>query len=352
MIPSKWFIGASIILFLCATLLYVGASRPYVFYFSPHITKEDIADETFWREVIRSKGGIRAYEKFSRAIIEHPQTTQHTAAHAFGGALYGVEHVGGLSVCDDRFSYGCFHEFLGRAIADLGLSSVSSLNESCFSSLGKKGLACQHGIGHGIIAAIGYDYENMKEALEVCKTLPYSDPIGGCYGGVFMEYNLRTMLGEEGRPREKTEGLLSPCDTLRDVFVPACAYNAPQWWSQVVVQGSTSTNAFERLGLLCEELGAININALRPCFEGVGTYIPVKVGYSPEQTIALCRSAARTSQEEEWCRSAAASAVSIEGGGSEDGLKICEGLEEESYKYCAGIVQKRLPAHSGNNRPI
>jgi len=138
--------------------------------FSPVETTEQ---EQYWRERISTDGGSVAYQEFTKHVAGLSIEEQHTLSHKFGGALFEVEGVSGLPVCDSQFSYGCSHEFLGRAIAKLGLGVVANLNEMCFKALKSKSLSCQHGIGHGIQASLGYTFEDLKKALAVCGGLSH-----------------------------------------------------------------------------------------------------------------------------------------------------------------------------------
>ena len=99
-----------------------------------------------WAERIQDVGGKAAYVELSNSISGLSPQLQHVAAHAFGEALYDVEGTKGLAVCDSNYSFGCYHEFLGRAIAALGLSSVNDLNQGCVDALGSGALSCQHGV--------------------------------------------------------------------------------------------------------------------------------------------------------------------------------------------------------------
>ncbi len=160
---------------------------------------------------------------------------QHTEAHIFGGALYATEGLNGISTCDARFSSGCFHEFIGRAIADDGLSVVTQLNTVCTNKGG-----CQHGIGHGLISYLGYSPEDLTKSIAICAGLPGEEMLDGCMGGSFMEYNMRTMLQVSNgavRPATSTKDLLDPCDRFSGEAQRSCMLYQPQWWSVSFASG-------------------------------------------------------------------------------------------------------------------
>ena len=286
-------------------------------------------------------GGQEAYAALAEEIEPYSTQIQHTAAHAFGAALYKVEGKQGLSVCDARFSYGCFHEFLGRAIADLGINSVLELNKRCFDDLGANGLSCQHGIGHGVQAYYGYDTKHLLEALDSCASLPGSDPIGGCFGGAFMEYNFQTMLGEQAVMRKNSGEVFFPCSTVADRYKPACFFWQPQWWAISLKNDfKTKEEIFVRMGALCSSVeGAYQ----RPCFEGIGNITAESASFSGERSRALCERTARPgSKEVLYCLSIAANSIGLSTeGGLSQARGVCSGLSKSQMDFCEAYAENR-----------
>lgn len=291
----------------------------------------------YWRARIDAVGGARAYEEFHIAYADTDPNEQHSNAHIFGGELYRGEGVDGFSVCDLQYSYGCYHEFLGQAIFEEGMPVVERLNQGCYDDLAASGqeLSCQHGIGHGILAAIGYETEMLPEALESCSELPYSDPIGGCYGGVFMEYNLRTMLSLDGvPPREKeVASLHEPCSSMPEYAKEACYYWHPQWWLTVLGEEGyvTRLEQHKKMGELCDELGAGDLRDT--CLRGIGNN-SITTGITPRDAIALCAAAGSDLRAEVLCRSDAANSFHAMPSLRAAAPDVCEGLEGEYYAYC------------------
>lgn len=306
----------------------------------------------YWKGRIGLLGGEEAYEEFHRIYEGVNSNEQHAAAHIFGGELYAVEGVDGFSVCDLQYSYGCYHEFLGQAIFHEGMQVVDTLNEGCHRDLASVGqeLSCQHGIGHGVLAAVGYETETLTDALTICKDLPYSDPIGGCYGGVFMEYNVRTMLMLDGvppRPRE-SENPLEPCASMPEYSKVACYYWQPQWWS-TVLRGEGEHNAVaihEKMGAWCR---LIDDPELRDtCVEGIGNNL-IADGDTPEKATRLCQAATTDLRSEVLCRSDAANTFFTVPELKDSAHELCEGLEGEYYDYCyAHSINHMNLANPGN----
>jgi len=293
-----------------------------------------------WAERIQDVGGKAAYVELSNSISGLSPQLQHVAAHAFGEALYDVEGTKGLAVCDSNYSFGCYHEFLGRAIAALGLSSVNDLNQGCVDALGSGALSCQHGIGHGILAFLGYSDKALLEGLARCKALPYNDPIGGCYGGLFMEYNLETMLNTEGRIRPMTSDPQAPCDTLAQEFRRACYYWQPQWWDQssksMPDSFANSVIIFKKMGEWCMSAG----ENIRDCFEGIGNITAPNANFEPTQAIKLCEAISDSKTYQLYCKSVAANSLSLGGAGKKgDGVAVCTGLTGNELEYCTNYAK-------------
>lgn len=292
--------------------------------------------ETFWAGVIKKEGPAQAYKDFGTAVAQLSPEKQHENAHVFGGALYTVEGLSGLTTCDSNYSYGCFHEFLGRAIASLGLSVVNELNQDCVNKLGSNALSCQHGIGHGIEAALGYDFSALQKSLALCKDLPYNDPIGGCYGGVFMEDNMQTMLGDQGKARELTStGVQYPCDVLDDPYENACYFWQSQWWSQELrSSGMTDVDAiYTKIGSYC---AAAPSEYRRSCFEGIGNNLVGDANFDGDRARKLCIDASKDPTYQLYCRSLAADSLFVGGAGKKgDALALCDGLTGNAYSFCS-----------------
>jgi hypothetical protein len=326
------------IAFLAVIVLVIGVAFVAQREAAPSAPPLGTGNERAWVEYIKAVGPETAYAALSERIANEPVPQQHTHAHFFGAALFDAVGVSGLPTCDSRYSFGCFHEFLGHAIRDLGLDVVGELNRGCHEALPHTFLSCQHGIGHGVYAYFGYDSEeSLFKSLEVCRSLPDADVIGGCYGGVFMEYNLRTMWGVSAQMREPTEDIQNPCSAVDERFVPACVYWQPQWWVSVVrreTQGVDTKDVMRQIGGYC-----VASRNRKDCYEGIGNIILSESRDQRGQPSAqlarnLCSAAARNPADELRCLSVAANHFGIDVS-KESALDVCSDLSGESRDYCA-----------------
>lgn len=228
-----------------------------------------------WRERIREVGPVPAYRELVAALtVNNGSATvfkQHVAAHYFGDALYQEVGPDGFSVCDGRFSYGCEHVLVGRTIADYSTSALGSLKEHCITLSGYGANNCLHGLGHGILGYLGYDRESLLEALRLCDEVGGSSGIlGGCYAGVFMEYNLRSLLLDEGYRPVPGDNFLDPCDSLGGRARLSCFSRLPQWWWEL--PELKTENAFTLLASRCRDLASSG-DERAACAFGVGRQI-------------------------------------------------------------------------------
>ena len=331
---SKYIFGILVIVIAAEVFLLLQQKEVTPIH-DPATTLENIGLTEYWVDRILEVGGSKAYAEFREANNQFDINRQHNHAHIIGDAIFKALDLNGTAVCDSSYSFGCYHEYLGQAINAHGIDVVQELNEVCVQNLGAQALSCQHGIGHGVLSYFGYESDTLDASLDVCSNLPYSDPIGGCYGGIFMEYNMRTMLSLDGvgarEPLDVTN-LHEPCDTLDADQKPACYYWQPQWWFATV--RGTSEERFASMGDLCREVGDAAIE--RKCFEGIGNITPQSSGYDPEETILLCQSAATNSKQETYCRSDAANSFHAVPSVRDLAPRVCEGLVGEKKEFCIG----------------
>jgi hypothetical protein len=260
-------------------------------YSSPTLWAKDVStqsasvygkEEAFWVSRIQAVGAEAAYVELAREVQQVDAHEQHSVAHIFGGALYRAVGSQGISVCDSRFYYGCFHEFMGHAIVERGVSVIKDIAAQCAALMGERGEACRHGIGHGILLTLGYTVDDLLKSLDLCSQLPQQESIGGCYSGVFMEYNLPE--GENPRPLVGGD-YFAPCDALSD-YQDACVFSAPRWWVQLFKkQGQERADAFTHAADVCKQNFLVSKEI---CYKGLGNAAFISAGFDAIKAKSLC----------------------------------------------------------------
>lgn len=299
-------------------------------------------DEKIWSDKIKELGAEAAYQYFKSQTEKFSPGQQHTQAHLFGETLYKQLGVGGVSICDDSYAFGCYHAFLGTAIGSEGLQVVSVLNEKCIDKLRSQALGCQHGIGHGILADLGYDFKNLVEALDVCDSLTVKDPIGGCIGGVFMEYNFQTMLAGDGRTRVLDEtNPYYPCREIDEKYRPACFFWQGQWWGNILP--GDYPQRYSQIGNLCDNIQ--KISEQEQCFLGSGNTVGQFVNWSADETIKLCNKI-QSHKGRLGCRAGAAGSFMAEPKAKEEAYKLCEDFSEKDKQNCLKLAHLSISGNS------
>jgi len=313
-------------------LLSVGAVYAKDRLLEPKGASRDLKHASYWSSEIHTLGAPEAYQEFSRAVAKENPSFQHAASHAFGEALYAIEGIGGISVCDQQFGYGCFHQVTAEEIFNKGLGSIASLGTLCNGMI-----ECLHGAGHGILAYLGYGRSNLDEALRACSKMPGGNVYNGCADGVIMEYDLRIMANNENPTtgfRHIGSNLYEPCDTLTSQFERSeCYFWQPRVWTENWIKTETPENILVRSAKLCNALAG---DSKVFCITGIGQTVPSSSGYNVARSAKLC---ATLSDElsRNTCTSAAAKVFA--GATSRgDATVLCNTLTLPTSKACNEYV--------------
>lgn len=279
-----------------------------------------------WENVIRDLGPSESYEFFVEYNDRQDFLEQHNIAHGFGEDLFAVEGVDGATVCDERYGFGCYHQFFLSAVSAKGIEVVDTLDKVCIEENGFGGQGCQHGIGHGLVQYFGHS--RINEALDVCGSLAWQEPLFGCQSGVFMEYNFPSIVEgvtEEGAGNKYDEkNPYHPCDTVAERFKYACFYSLPEWWSR------GEELSYETIGDLCQ--GILNREYSKICFKGIGLDAVQLSEFEPSGAIEKCNQMPSV-EGIAFCRAGVAWAFwdsDFQG----QHRNLCSGLDEESQRIC------------------
>ena len=239
-------------------------------------------------------GPERAYSEFKKENQLRDERFRHGEAHLFGEVLYEKAGIRGISICDNSFTFACYHSFFGRAISEQGLGTLPVIERACIEKFGVNPSACTHGIGHGLLAYLGPD--KLLSALHACDTLQEKLVFGGCPSGVFMEYSIPLDVGatltrlrpfDEAYPYE-------PCVLTPEKFRQSCYHEIGKWWEFFL--------DYEKIGRLCDVI--VSAKEKEACFQGVGDIATLSSGYDVTETVNKCKKMP-TGEGELLCRKGA-----------------------------------------------
>lgn len=318
-------------LFILVFLFLIGAS---LWSWSSAGDSSVASGVAYWETQIREHGATNAYALFAGSVAGRRVAVQHDRAHLFGEALYNVEGLKGITACDDRFLYGCYHALAATAVIEDGLSAARTMYDACTQALGSAASFCHHGVGHGLLAGLGYDFKSLKEALAICNEIQIDPPRGGCFGGIFMEYNQQTSLADAAEPRAlNPESVTTPCNQLETRYIRMCAFWVPLWWIDEFPRASGFTqlagNSRVNMGNFCRLFDDPIAQEL--CFAGVGNVIAPNL--DPADIPEGCSEVASEERGRFLCQAQAARR-SMDLHSREVSTSACEGLSIRNKRAC------------------
>lgn len=277
--------------------------------------------------MIKSRGATAAYEEFKNEYASKDYSAQHNTMHLMGELLYEAEGVKGITVCDDSFAFGCYHGFFPRALSENGLGAMRELDRACVDKYGEGINACPHGLGHGILEYLGHN--SLNQALEKCADSIRPQDVRTCLGGVFMEYNFPTLIGD-GKAEKTTRPFNAanpyfPCDnTVPEKFMGICYYALGEYWLSVL------SSDFEMISKFCSDISDVGLGV--ECFRGLGNNIAPSNNYDVESVIGKCEQI-KDEAGEFYCKAEASRSFLGLPRHRLNGLKVCKGLERLEKKY-------------------
>lgn len=223
--------------------------------------------------------GVATAFQYLKTNYEPLSPGVHDLAHLVGILAYQEQQEKGLLVCDESFSYGCYHGFFIEFFKTEASQGIKVADAAC-QTLGKPGAiaSCVHGIGHGI--HIWKDYE-LSAALQTCDSEISAPSHDHCYDGVFMEnISPNTDAGLVHR-REFAADPWSVCRGLTEKYQFACSREQPFFLNSV------SAGDLRETTRAC--LAAPSLLMRAGCSEGTGLLIAQSTRGRVRETAALCR---------------------------------------------------------------
>jgi hypothetical protein len=238
----------------------------------------------YYRALIERVGPEQAQEELYASGLPFDGQT-HLLNHTVGKYLYEQFGPSGFSKCKLYFLASCPHGFVIDAVSDGGIPQVTVVVDEC-RPLGSAAYSqCAHAVGHGLLAAAGY--QQLDQALSLCdevEAVVQNFPSFNCYDGVFME-NIWA-VHENGEPSPyrwvKDDDLFYPCND--DRIEPK--YDLGCWSNQPALMYQMLKGDIKAVGVECAK---VEITANRDmCFDGLARQIhPVAKG-SVDRLFELC----------------------------------------------------------------
>lgn len=248
-----------------------------------------------WRVFIRILGEEKAYTRLLRVAQTAEGYERHDISHAFGEALYREHGIAAVDVCELEYTGGCLHEMFGRYAEERG--EVVSFSDVCAEAQ-KNRRVCGHGLGHGLY--LEYGSQGILAVVDACVD-EFGAAAPRCWGGAFMEHNMRSSRGEG--PRSFDGNRNEPCASLSDAARSTCFFWQPQWWHRTAFENTLPHDAFTEMGAWCASLERENDRTA--CFEGLGFIAPYGGEPTPSVSRMLCEAAANDPTLQRSCRVAA-----------------------------------------------
>jgi hypothetical protein len=294
-----------------------------------------------YTELIERVGAIEAQDLLVKSGMPFDGQS-HLINHTVGDWIYKKYGKDGLPYCRDYFLSSCHHGFIIRAVSEEGRSVLIDIMKSCWDSGTTVATQCAHGIGHGVLAWVGY--ANLDKALvecdEVAKKSP-NFPLFNCHDGVFME-NLWAV--HDGNVSEdqwlRDDDLNYPCNDKRidKKYWGACWANQPSRMYQMM------GGDFAAVGRECLKLTDSNLKSI--CFNAIARQIHPTTQGSIDKTFELCNQMPLGWQEE-CIYSVAKSAFSV--GDRERPFEMCKRMPEGVNAVCFSNLSFIISVYAQNS---
>lgn len=270
-----------VVFFLGIKALNIFGFRTYseLSYFkNDKLTFTDI--ESYFKKIAQNKGGLYAFD-ILRVSDLPPNTDIHLLAHAVGNILYKQRGIQAIRFCTPEFRNACAHTVVIGVLIDRGMSALTEISNICKSAPGGSGAygMCFHGLGHGVLAYVGYD---MSKAIKLCESIGTKEynyvETSECVGGVVMEmiggvHDIQAWEAQKGNYFRAGDPLY-PCD---QDFIPVVAkyncynYLTPHLWEVAGTDmGDPTEENFSKSFGYCSKIPKTDISYLEACYGGFG----------------------------------------------------------------------------------
>lgn len=242
--------------------------------------------------IMRNKGPKDAYA-YAKTLFPYDRSfvSQHLVLHIFSELAYARYGRHGLNFCDNDFAYGCLHGFLAQIIVHEGLDNAKELFAECRNQANE--IACQHGIGHGIMQYLGG--RNIRSGLDTCVRIGAEISAKGCFGGAYMEYHFPTLTagGVESAVPFDPDNPYDICPGLPDSYKPSCYFRLAEWWEEILRKD------YKKMGNLCSKIG--NTEYMAQCLRAIGATATTTSGHDKSLVAYICSQATQSPNYRDIC---------------------------------------------------
>lgn len=231
----------------------------------------------FFKKLAQEKGAEYAFDVLRVAKLP-PDTDLHLLGHVVGDELYKQKGLEGITVCTNDFRNACSHSIVVGLLLEKGEGVLPTITEACRQAPGGSGAytMCYHGLGHGILAYVGY---NLDRAVTLCGKTGTQGEAPQCIGGAIMEIisggGHNRGLWTKQRPLYlKKNNPLSVCQAKSmplDGRIFCLIYITPYLWEAAGADlGHPSDKDFSASFKFCDALPADDLSGRDVCFGGFG----------------------------------------------------------------------------------
>ena len=238
----------------------------------------------YYQELLNRIGMIEAQEALYKSGLPFTGQT-HLLNHASGDFAYKKYGNKGILYCKEYFLASCFHAVILETIANEGVNTLEKTMESCWEKDITVASQCAHGIGHGVLAWVGY--KNLTEALKICDGLATKDsrfPLFNCHDGVFME-NLWA-VHNDGQPSPdrwiKHDDPYYPCNDpqIKEEWQAGC------WANQASLMYQMFEGDVKKVGEYCDVVE--NKSYRENCYNNLARQIHPLTESNIDKTLYYC----------------------------------------------------------------
>lgn len=319
---------AVIILLIIAITVYFGNRNSQSQNPAKYSISDMLKEQQDLKDIISKDGLEKAYKVFLSRWDLYDPAKRHYLGHFMGVAIFNLRGENGISLCDTAKEYGCIHGFIMQGYEKEGKAYLSKVATVC-SSIKEDSIRikCIHGLSHVLLYMKGYSQKNLLDTLMECRDM-FEKENSVCFHGAFMEYNFRTVDGEEtGKwylPREaEPSKMLEPCSFVPSIYQRYCYIEQPSLWQESI------TRDYIKMSNYCDQ-----VKSDKPregCFIGLGRVMSEEKKHVSGEIGKVCQS---MPQKRDVLSCIEGSLIILLHANVSDAYKLCDYVSSDMRKEC------------------